>query len=55
MSVANLTRADGREFLAVAPKVGLKTEVVRYPLGQANAALNDLRDGRLRGAAVLIP
>src|SRR5712675_771881 len=48
MSVANLTRADGREFLAVAPKVGLKTEVVRYPLGQANAALNDLRDGRLR-------
>ena len=55
MSVANLTRADGREFLAIAPKVGLKTEVVRYPLGQANAALNDLRDGRLRGAAVLIP
>jgi propanol-preferring alcohol dehydrogenase len=55
MSVANLTRADAREFLAIAPEAGVKTEVVRYPLGQANAALDDLRDGRLRGAAVLIP
>jgi len=55
MSVANLTRADAREFLAIAPKAGVKTEVVRYPLAQANAALDDLRSGRLRGAAVLIP
>jgi propanol-preferring alcohol dehydrogenase len=55
MSVANLTRQDAREFLAIAPQVGLKTTVVRYPLDQANAALSDLRDGRLQGAAVLIP
>jgi len=53
VSVANLTRADAREFLAIAPKSGLKTEVVRYPLEQANAALDDLRSGRLQGAAVL--
>jgi alcohol dehydrogenase, propanol-preferring len=55
MSVANLTRADAREFLAIAPAAGVKTEVMRYPLAAANAALNDLRNGRLRGAAVLIP
>jgi propanol-preferring alcohol dehydrogenase len=55
MSVANLTRQDAHEFLAVAPQAGLKTTVVRYPLDQANAALSDLRDGRLQGAAVLIP
>jgi alcohol dehydrogenase, propanol-preferring len=53
MSVANLTRADAREFLAIAPQSGLKTEVVRYPLARANAALDDLRSGRLQGAAVL--
>jgi propanol-preferring alcohol dehydrogenase len=53
VSVANLTRADAREFLAIAPRSGLKTEVVRYPLEQANAALEDLRCGRLQGAAVL--
>ena len=53
VSVANLTRADAREFLSVAPKSGLKTEVVRYPLEHANAALDDLRGGRLQGAAVL--
>ncbi len=53
VSVANLTRADAREFLDVAPKSGLKTEVVRYPLDRANDALADLRDGRLQGAAVL--
>jgi len=53
VSVANLTRTDAREFLAIAPKSGLKTEVVRYPLDQANAALDDLRSGRLQGAAVL--
>jgi propanol-preferring alcohol dehydrogenase len=55
MSVANLTRADAREFLAVAPKAGVKCKVTRYPLVRANEALSDLRDGRLTGAAVLIP
>jgi propanol-preferring alcohol dehydrogenase len=53
VSVANLTRADAREFLSVAPKSGLKTEIVRYPLERANDALADLRGGRLQGAAVL--
>jgi alcohol dehydrogenase, propanol-preferring len=55
VSVANLTRADAREFLAVAPQSGLKIETVRYPLARANEALDDLRAGRLQGAAVLIP
>ncbi|HWF96669.1 MAG TPA: zinc-dependent alcohol dehydrogenase family protein [Xanthobacteraceae bacterium] len=55
LSVANLTRADAREFLAIAPQASLKTEVKRYPLTRANEALSDLRDGRLQGAAVLIP
>jgi alcohol dehydrogenase, propanol-preferring len=53
VSVANLTRADACEFLAIAPKSGLKTEVVRYPFARANDALDDLRGGRLQGAAVL--
>jgi alcohol dehydrogenase, propanol-preferring len=53
VSVANLTRADAREFLAIAPKGGLKIEVVRYPLARANDALADLRSGKLQGAAVL--
>ncbi len=55
VSVANLTRADAREFLALAPKAGIECEITRYPLAQANEALSDLRDGRLQGAAVLIP
>ena len=55
VSVANLTREDAREFLALAPLAGVKTEVTRYPLAQANDALADLRAGRLQGAAVLIP
>jgi propanol-preferring alcohol dehydrogenase len=55
VSVANLTRADAREFLAIAPMSGLKTEAVRYPLDKANEALADLREGRLQGAAVLCP
>jgi propanol-preferring alcohol dehydrogenase len=55
VSVANLTRADAREFLAIAPQAGLRTEVTRYPLESANAALADLRAGRLKGAAVLCP
>ncbi len=55
ISVANLTRADAREFLAVAPQAGVRSAVVRYPLAQANEALADLRAGRLQGAAVLMP
>ncbi len=54
-SVANLTRQDAHEFLAIAPKAGVHAEVTRYPLERANEALSDLRDGRLQGAAVLIP
>jgi propanol-preferring alcohol dehydrogenase len=54
-SVANLTRRDGDDFLALAPRVPVRTEVVTYPLSRANEALDDLRLGRLRGAAVLIP
>ena len=55
MSVANLTREDARELLAVAPQAGIKSEITRYPLERANEALSDLREGRLQGAAVLIP
>jgi alcohol dehydrogenase, propanol-preferring len=55
VSVANLTRADAREFLALAPQAGIKMQVTRYPLDEANAALDDLRAGRFEGAAVLIP
>jgi len=55
VSVANLTRADAHEFLALVPQAGVKTTVRRYPLDQANAALADLREGRLQGAAVLVP
>jgi len=55
MSVANLTRQDAREFLEIAPKAGIHAEVTRYPLERANEALSDLREGRLQGAAVLIP
>jgi propanol-preferring alcohol dehydrogenase len=54
-SVANLTREDAREFLELAPRAGLRTEITRYPLAAANEALADLRAGRLQGAAVLIP
>lgn len=54
-SVANLTRRDAIEFLDIAPRVGLKVEVNRYPLAEANAALEDLRAGRFQGAAVLMP
>jgi propanol-preferring alcohol dehydrogenase len=55
VSVANLTRADAREFLAIAPEAGVKTLVTRYPLARANEALADLRAGRVRGAAALVP
>src|SRR6266853_1103415 len=53
-SVANLTRRDAEEFLALAPAAGIKTETVTYPLARANDALADLRSGALQGAAVLI-
>jgi len=55
MSVANLTREDAREFLALAPKAGVKTTVVPMPLAAANDALDRLRQGELTGAAVLVP
>jgi alcohol dehydrogenase, propanol-preferring len=54
-SVANLTRRDAEEFLALAPQVPVRTEVHTFPLEQANEALACLREGRLRGAAVLLP
>lgn len=53
-SVANLTREDGEAFLRLAPKVPLHTEAQTYPLEAANEALDDLRSGRVRGAAVLV-
>jgi propanol-preferring alcohol dehydrogenase len=54
-SVANLTRTDGEEFLALAPTIPVRTEVETFPLVQANEALDRLRRGALRGAAVLLP
>ena len=54
-SVANLTRQDGDEFLALAPTVPVRTEVVAFPLEQANEALDFLRRGELRASAVLVP
>jgi propanol-preferring alcohol dehydrogenase len=53
-SVANLTRRDGEEFLELAPRVPVRTEVESFPLEQANEALDRLRSGALRGAAVLV-
>ena len=53
-SVANLTRQDGEEFLALAPQVPVRTEVEFFPLHRANEALSDLRSGNIRGAAVLV-
>jgi len=53
-SVANLTRADAEVFLALAPEVPVRTEVETFPLEEANDALGRLRDGKLRGAAVLL-
>ncbi|NFV79075.1 zinc-dependent alcohol dehydrogenase family protein [Magnetospirillum aberrantis] len=54
-SVANLTRRDGDEFMALAAKIPLHMETTAYALSDANQALSDLRDGRLTGAAVLVP
>lgn len=54
-SIANLTRQDGEEFLTLAPKIGIHTEVETFPLSSANEALELLRQGKIRGAAVLLP
>ena len=54
-SVANLTRRDGEEFLPLAAEIPVKTEVHSYPLDQVNEALDDLREGRFTGAAVVVP
>jgi alcohol dehydrogenase, propanol-preferring len=53
-SVANLTRADGEEFLALAPRVPVRTEIETFPLGDANDALEQVRSGRARGSTVLV-
>ena len=55
VSVANLTRQDGIDFLRLAPEMGIVTKTTSYPLNQANQALADLRAGRFEGAAVLVP
>jgi len=55
LSVANLTRQDGMEFLRRAPEMEIVTKTTSYPLDQANQALADLRAGRFEGAAVLVP
>lgn len=53
-SVANLTRKDGEEFLKLAPQVPIKTETQVFPLPKANEALDNLRAGKVHGAAVLV-
>ena len=55
LSVANLTRQDGIDFLRLTPEMGIITQTTSYPLKQANQALADLRAGRFKGAAVLVP
>lgn len=55
VSVANLTRQDGIDFLRLAPQIGIVTQTTRYPLTEANLALADLRAGNFEGAAVLVP
>src|SRR5262249_20577768 len=54
-SVANLTRQDGEEFMAIAPQVPVTTHTTPFPLDRANDALDALRGGRITGAAVLVP
>jgi alcohol dehydrogenase, propanol-preferring len=54
-SVANLTRKDGKEFLAIAPRVPVQTQTQAFPLEEANTALDRLRSGKIEGAAVLLP
>ncbi len=54
-SVANLTRRDGEEFFAIAPRIPVQTTIEKFPLTEANEALDNLRSGKIHGAAVLIP
>ena len=54
-SVANLTRSDAEEFLALAPRMPVITEVETFPLEQANEALSKLRSGHVQGSLVLVP
>jgi propanol-preferring alcohol dehydrogenase len=53
-SVANLTRKDGYDFLGLAPAIPIRTETEHFPLREANEALDALRKGRIKGAAVLV-
>jgi propanol-preferring alcohol dehydrogenase len=53
-SVANLTRRDGQEFLALAPQIPVRTEIQTFPLAEANQALESLRSGKIQGAGVLL-
>ena len=53
-SVANLTREDGRAFMSLASELGICPRITRYPLDEANRALNDLRSGAINGTAVLV-
>jgi propanol-preferring alcohol dehydrogenase len=55
ISVANLTRRDGEEFLELAPQIPVETAIEVFPLEHANQALAALREGRIRGAGVLVP
>jgi propanol-preferring alcohol dehydrogenase len=55
VSVANLTRQDGLDFLRLVPQIGIKTRTTTYSLREANQALADLRAGRIEGAAVVVP
>ena len=55
VSVANLTRKDGEEFFRIVPQARIRTDITTYSLDRANEALSDLRNGRLVGAAVLVP
>jgi propanol-preferring alcohol dehydrogenase len=55
LSVANLTRVDGAEFMEIAAQAPIRTQTTEFPLSQANEALNAVRSGTLEGAAVLVP
>ena len=55
LSLANLTRCDGDEFLRLAPQIPVQTSVTTYPLSKTNQALSDLRTGKIHGSAVVMP
>lgn len=52
-SIANLTRRDGQELLALAPKIPIRPEITIYPLEKANEAIRDLQEGKIAGSAVI--